>query len=224
MRERAEKRVALTFDAEHPDRPGCPPGAPEAMLEALRDAGVPATFFLQGRWAKAYPRVAARIAADGHTVGSHSFFHARLPLLSDEGLAFDIREAERWIRQVTGRSPVPWFRCPWGDGARDPRVLGVLEAHGFVHVGWDVVAEDWEESRSARRVTDDVVNGTLAAGDEALVLLHTWPASTAEALPGIIERLRAEGVLFATVGELRRDPGSAACPSVAAENPRPPEG
>jgi peptidoglycan/xylan/chitin deacetylase (PgdA/CDA1 family) len=220
MRERTGMRVALTFDAEHPDRPGCPPGAPEAMLETLRAAGVRATFFLQGRWAKAYPKVAERIAIDGHVVGSHSFFHARLPLLSDEGLAFDIREAERWIREVTGRSPLPWFRCPWGDGAQDPRVLGALEAQGFMHVGWDVVAEDWEESRSARQVADDVVNGTLAAGDEALVLLHAWPASTGEALPEIIERLRAEGVVFATVGELRRDPGSAASPATAADNPR----
>jgi peptidoglycan/xylan/chitin deacetylase (PgdA/CDA1 family) len=213
-------RVALTFDAEHPDRPPGPPGASGSVLDALRAAGVSATFFVQGRWAKAYPQVAERIAREGHAVGSHSFFHARLPLLSDEGLALDILEAERSITMAAGRSPRPWFRCPWGDGAQDPRVLAALEAHGYLHVGWDVVAEDWEGSRSAREVTDDVLNATIAAGDEAVVLLHTWPASTVDALPPIIEGLRAEGARFATVGELRRDLGSAASPSVAADNPR----
>ena len=54
-------RVALTFDAEHPDRPNCAPGVPEALVELLGDRGVRATFFLQGRWVEAYPETARRI-------------------------------------------------------------------------------------------------------------------------------------------------------------------
>jgi len=50
-------RVALTFDAEHPDRPARP-GNDERLLDALAAAGVRATFFVQGRWAEAYPAVA----------------------------------------------------------------------------------------------------------------------------------------------------------------------
>ena len=48
-------RVALTFDAEHPDRPWCPPRNAEHILDALGDAGVRATFFVQGRWAESQP-------------------------------------------------------------------------------------------------------------------------------------------------------------------------
>ena len=68
----SEFRVALTFDAEHPDRSWCPPGNAERILDALRDEDVPATVFVQGRWAQAYPSTARRIADEGHLVGHHS--------------------------------------------------------------------------------------------------------------------------------------------------------
>src|SRR6478735_8977445 len=55
-------QVALTFDAEHPDRSWCPPGAAERILDVLAGAGIRATFFVQGRWAEAHPATARRIA------------------------------------------------------------------------------------------------------------------------------------------------------------------
>ena len=41
-------RVALTFDAEHPDRP-TEPGVHAAIVETLARLDLRATFFLQGR-------------------------------------------------------------------------------------------------------------------------------------------------------------------------------
>lgn len=195
-------RVALTFDAEHPDRPRCAPGTQEGILDVLRREEAPATFFLQGRWVEAYPAAAARIAADGHLVGSHSFYHARMPLLTDEGIAADVADAERVIRQATGADPRPWFRCPFGEGHRDPRVLRALAGLGYRDVGWDVVAEDWEPARTADEVANTTVDGALRHGDGAVVLLHTWPEPTLEALPAILERLRAAGADLVTVAEV----------------------
>src|SRR5437870_1423653 len=62
----SELRVALTFDAEHPSRRQCPPGAAEAIINTLAELRVKATFFVQGRWATAYPDVARLIARDRH--------------------------------------------------------------------------------------------------------------------------------------------------------------
>ena len=87
-------RVALTFDAEHPDRP-TRPGVAEGLLDLLAAEQIQATFFIQGRWAEAYPTTAARIAADGHLVGNHSHYHARMTLLSESGFDTDVRDAER---------------------------------------------------------------------------------------------------------------------------------
>ena len=120
--------VALTFDAEHPDRSWCPAGAAEGILDVLAGAAIRATFFVQGRWAEAYPATARRIADEGHLVGNHSHHHARSPLFSDRGLREDVDTAREAIVRTTGRDPRPWFRCPFGDGADDPRVLAVIAA------------------------------------------------------------------------------------------------
>ena len=213
-------RVALTFDAEHPDRPVGRSGAEEDLLSLLEDRGVRATFFLQGRWAEARPDLAARIAGAGHLVGSHSHFHTRMPLLTDEGLRADIVQADRAIREATGVRPRPWFRCPWGHGARDPRVVMALRRQRYRHVGWDVVAEDWEPGRTADDLVRDVVAGVRAAGDDAVVLLHAWPSSTFEALPGILVGLGEIGADLVSVVDLaERDLSATADPGTAAENP-----
>ncbi len=213
-------RVALTFDAEHPDRPSGPGRVTDGILDLLGNEGVRATFFLQGRWAEAFPETARRTAEDGHLVGSHSHFHARMPLLTDEGLRADIVQADRAIRAAAGVSPRPWFRCPWGHGARDPRVVMALRRQRYTHVGWDVVAEDWEPDRTAEDVARDVLAGVAAAGDGAVILLHTWPARTLEALPAILDGLRASGAQPVTVDALAdRDLGATANPQTVAENP-----
>lgn len=195
-------RVVLTFDAEHPDGPNCPPTAAEQILAVLRHARVRATFFLQGRWAEAYPHLARDIALGGHRVGNHSFYHARMTLLSDDGAIADILDADRVIRTATGADPKPWFRCPWGECANDSRILRSLADLGYRHVGWDVEAGEWDAARTPREVEDAVVSGALAAGDGAIVLLHTWPASVPAALPGIIHRLRDAGREFVTLDDL----------------------
>jgi peptidoglycan/xylan/chitin deacetylase (PgdA/CDA1 family) len=194
-------RVALTFDAEHPDRPA-DDGNAERLLDALADADVRATFFVQGRWAEAYPSTARRIGRDGHLVGSHSHYHARMPLLSAAGLATDLREAEAAIIEHVGVDPRPWFRCPFGTGGDDPKLIGRLEALGYREVGWDVSPNDWDPAHSAADVESTVVAGVIAHGDGAVVLEHTWPNPTVASLPGVVAALRQRGATFVGLDEL----------------------
>jgi peptidoglycan/xylan/chitin deacetylase (PgdA/CDA1 family) len=201
----AGPRIALTFDAEHPDRPRCRAGVQEEMLEVLDRLAVRATFFIQGRWAEAYPQTARRIAVAGHLVGNHSFYHARMPLLTDAGLTADVRAAEAAIVDATGVSPAPWFRCPFGAGHDDERVLNALRAAGYRNVHWDLWAEDWEPDRTAAMIETSTAEQALRRGDGAVVLLHTWPEPTLEALPGLVARLRDAGAVLVTVDELPTD-------------------
>jgi peptidoglycan-N-acetylglucosamine deacetylase len=197
--------VALTFDAEHPDRSWCPPGAAERILDVLAGAGIRATFFVQGRWADAYPATARRIADEGHLVGNHSHHHARSPLFSDRGLREDVDAARDAIVRTTGRDPRPWFRCPFGDGADDPRVLAVIAGAGYRHVGWHVEVEDWEPARTPEAIAADAVAGIRQHGDGAVLLLHTWPGGTVEALPLVLKDLH-ERTRFVTVDALEEVP------------------
>jgi peptidoglycan-N-acetylglucosamine deacetylase len=193
-------RVALTFDTEHAGRPA-PSGVEQRLLDALASAGVRGTFFLQGRWARAYPEQARRIAEAGHLIANHSHHHAPMDALTDEGLRADVRAAEETIRSVTGVDPKPWFRCPFGSGMEDRRVLGLLGELGYRHVGWDADPRDWEEGRT----TDELVGRVLDAArarDDSIVLLHGWPGVTAQGLPLLLDALAASGAEFVDVGAL----------------------
>jgi peptidoglycan-N-acetylglucosamine deacetylase len=198
-------RVALTFDAEHPDRPSEPPVA-ERLLELLAGEDVRATFFVQGRWAEAYPDLARSIATAGHLVGNHSHYHARMPLLSDAGLVEDIADAGRAIEAATGADPRPWFRCPFGAGATDARVQAAVTAAGYRHVGWHVGTEDWDPAHDGTVVENGSVEGALAHGDGTVILLHAWPRAMLAAMPGIIGRLGDAGAQFVRVDELDEVP------------------
>jgi peptidoglycan/xylan/chitin deacetylase (PgdA/CDA1 family) len=196
-------RVALTFDAEHPDRPHRP-GVTEGIVELLAERRVPATWFLQGRWVESVPELARQVAADGHLIGNHSFYHARLPLLTDAGLATDIGVAEQVIRDTTGIDPRPWFRCPFMAGADDPRVLRAIVAAGYRDIGADVILDDWEPDRTGPLLAADALRQTPAVGDGAVILLHAWPPGTLDGLPAIIDGLRERGARFVRIDELER--------------------
>ena len=195
-------RVALTFDAEHPDRPWCPPGNADLILDVLAAEEVRASFFVQGRWAKSQPDTARRIAREGHLVGHHSHYHVRMPLLSDDGIGSDVVDGQEAIVEITGVDPRPWFRCPFGAGEDDERVLKKLEELGYRNVHWHVELQDWEPWRTGEAIATDGIEGVRAHGDGAVVLLHSWPGGTGEALPVLVGGLRELGCSFVTVDEL----------------------
>jgi peptidoglycan/xylan/chitin deacetylase (PgdA/CDA1 family) len=200
------------------------PGITERILDLLGESDVRATFFVQGRWVEAYPDVAARIHPEGHLVGNHSHYHARMPLLSATGFATDVRAAQRVIEDRLGVDPRPWFRCPFGAGAGRPKIQQRLQAVGYRDVGWDVDSRDWA-AQSPRRLATFVVRKTLEHGDGAVLLFHGWPKVTPLALREVIGRLREAGAEFVPVDELPSVPaptvesvaGEAALDEVGAE-------
>jgi peptidoglycan/xylan/chitin deacetylase (PgdA/CDA1 family) len=197
-------RAALTFDTEHPDRPNHDGTGP--LLEVLETAGVRATFFLQGRWVEAEPELAGAIVAGGHLVGSHGFYHARMSFLTDDGLRHDIDRAEAVIRELAGVDPRPWFRCPFGDGASDARVLGGLRRTGYRHVGWHVNPEDWRDGLTVDELERCIRDGVRDAGDGTIVLLHGWPNVTPRAVDRVLAAASGDGVTYVRIDELGAPP------------------
>jgi peptidoglycan/xylan/chitin deacetylase (PgdA/CDA1 family) len=195
-------QVALTIDIEQRSAPA---GAdnPRRQLDVLAREGVPATCFVQGRWAAAFPQLVRRIREDGHLVGNHTYHHAPLTLMTDEGIRHTVRRAEEVILSRAGIATMkPWFRCPYGDGEHDERVLAVLAELGYRNVAWHVDPGDWRPERTVDEVVEAVVAGCRERGDEpTIVLMHSWPDVSLGALPLIVEDLRAEGASFITVNE-----------------------
>jgi len=185
-------RLAITIDTEHPDRPA-DPANPERLFAALDRLDVRATVFMEGRWAGARPEFAHSIADAGHLIGNHSMWHTPMVLLDDAGVKRSVTSAAEAIERATGADPRPWFRCPFGEGQDDPRVLGLLEQLGYREIRWEVDSNDWSPGRDPEAMTERVVAEALARGDGARLLFHSWPDPTAEAVEAIVPRLRAQG-------------------------------
>ena len=143
------------------------------------------------------------MADEGHLVGSHTFYHARMPLLTTEGFEEDLREAERAILETTGVDPQPWLRFPFGAGADDAGIVGSAAGarlspcrlgRGAVRVGARAVGGR-DRRAGGRRASTRV--GTARSS-----CCHTWPDPVAPSLAEIVERLRDRGARFVGVDEL----------------------
>ena len=187
----AVKRIALTFDAEHPDHPSEDPiGNAHRLLDVLGEHGVPASFFVQGAWARAFPQVLARIAQEGHLVGNHSHHHCRFTGMTDPAIAADL-DLSRSILEAhapTGDR----FRLPWGAGAQGPqaqRIARAVRRSGYAHVGWSCGENDWVPGVRADAVMAPIV-AAAARQDVCIPVLHSWPDPTSEAVRLVIETLQ----------------------------------
>src|SRR5436309_6365623 len=95
--------VALTFDAGGNDV-----GA-SRIVSTLERGHVRATFFLTGRFAQTYPRLARRLGRR-FDIGNHTYSHPNLTGLPSSLVRQEIRRGAFWIRIKTGRNPRPLFR------------------------------------------------------------------------------------------------------------------
>ena len=176
--------VVLTFDD------GPRPGTTNRVLDALAAACTHATFFTVGRMARAYPDLARREAADGHTVGTHTWRHpvslATLPVSAAT------REIDRGIAAVTavlGRAPAPFFRFP---GLGQTRALRTsLASRGIAVFSADVVGDDWT-GISADAIRHKVLM-RLKRHHGGIVLLHDTKRATARMLPQLLKDMKAAG-------------------------------
>ena len=192
--------VALTFDA------GANADAVPSVLATLRREGVPATFFLTGDFVRDFPGAARSIAAAGSRIGDHTVSHPYLTRLGDAAVRQEILGAARQITAVTGKSPLPLFRFPFGDA--DARTIAIANQAGYVPVRWTVDTLGWEGT--AGRITASVVASRVlgAARPGEIVLMHVGSnpddhtTLDADALPQVISGLRAQGYSFVTLDAL----------------------
>ena len=182
------KCIALTFD----DGPG-PYTA--KLLDTLKQQNVRATFFVVGKNAQADPDLVKREAAEGHEVENHSMSHPDLAKESKAGLTEQIDGTNDIVKQLTGVTP-RYLRPPYG--ATDGQVAAHVKKLGMTQIFWGIDAFDWKHP-DASYVADQIVSDAAPKG---IVLLHDIHPTSVDAVPKIIEGLRAKGYTFVTVSEL----------------------
>lgn len=182
--------VALTFD----DGPS-PATTPQA-LEILRRNGAHGTFFVTGANASRHQALLARMAAEGHEIGVHSWTHAQLTRCSAAKIDHEIADTAEVIRRATGQAP-KLMRPPYGatNAALNKRMMA---DYGLRTILWDVDTLDWRHP-GVQRVIDTAV-GKARPG--SIILVHDIHASTIAALEGIVQGLQARGFKLVTVSQL----------------------
>ena len=194
LRSAGERAVALTFD----DGPN--PEATPRILDALAASGTVATFFLLGRHVERWPELAGRVAAEGHVVGNHGWYHRKLHTQSPASVRRDLELGTAAIIGATGVRPAV-FRAP--HGFRAPWVSRIARSLGQRTIGWSLGVWD-----SARPGVDAIVERTVSGTRPgSILLLHDgdgYDASgdrtqTAAAVPRIVDALKSRDYLLVGV-------------------------
>jgi len=187
-----DHEVVLTFDD------GPLPRNSDQVLRTLADNCVKATFFIIGEQARANPEGVRKLAAAGHTIGSHSQTH---PLTFHK---MPIEQAEKQINDGIASTTAalsdptalaPFFRIPGllrADGVEE-----YLAGRGIQIWSADFLADDWHRISSAR--VYDLAMKRLEARGKGILLLHDIQARTAAALPKILKEMKARGYKIAHV-------------------------
>jgi peptidoglycan/xylan/chitin deacetylase (PgdA/CDA1 family) len=190
LRQPGSEGVAITFD----DGPH-PQGTP-VVLEALREAAAPATFFLAGEQVVRRPSLAAEIVAAGHRVELHCHRHRNQLRLTPGQLLDDAERGRAAIEDSTGQA-VSDYRPPYG--VFSACGLRAIRRRGWRPVLWSLWGRDWRRRATARSIAESATRGA-AAGD--ILLLHdadhysaggSW-SRTAAALPAILDELGGQGL------------------------------
>ncbi len=175
--------VVLTFD----DGPW--PTTPH-VLEALAAECVRATFFPIGKHATYHPEILKQVVAAGHTVGSHTWSHRDLSKKTTVQEAKDeIEKGISAVRWALGAPASPFFRFP---ALRHPPEL--VTYLGQRNIG--IFSTDMDSFDFKMRKSDQVIDSVMAKlkkHGKGIVLMHDFQQSTAQAVPELLTRLKAEG-------------------------------
>ena len=196
-----DKLVALTFD----DGPSALHTA--KVLDILSRKGVRGSFFVVGAAAAMRPDLIERIYDEGHDIGNHTFTHPDLSAISGVQLDLELNATQRVLESKLGIHSV-LFRPPFLKNIEpttnsQANTLLASSALGYITIGQRIDPLDW-----GRPGADEIVERTIAyttAERGNIVLLHDGGgdrSQTIEALPRIIDDLRAKGFRFVTVHKL----------------------
>lgn len=194
--------VVLTIDA------GLRPSNLLLELDILKARDVRATVFLYtgelGKRADG-PDILKRILADGHELGNHTRTHRDMTKLSDEEAGAEVDSVEAFAMESVGVTTKPYFRAPFL--AMNDAVTGVLNARCYRSI-W--ITLDTRDDRADANA-DDIVRAVFedkgkprAIERGSILLFHGSQVANLEALPRVIDGLRARGFAILTLSDALR--------------------
>ena len=183
-----DKEVVLTFD----DGPW--PKSTAAVLKALTDECLKATFFEIGQHAMWHPEITKQVIEAGMTVGTHTWSHKDL---TRNPYAKDLEQAEQEIEMgnsavnmaAAGAPVAPFFRFP--DLQHAPQLLTYLGERNIAIFSTDIDSRDFKMHKPEQVIKS--VMSQLEKRGKGILLMHDFHKNTAEALPELLHQLKGSG-------------------------------
>jgi peptidoglycan/xylan/chitin deacetylase (PgdA/CDA1 family) len=202
---RAEKVVALTFD----DGPS-PLWTPK-ILDELKKADIKATFFMLGEHVAKYPEIARQVAQEGHEIGNHTYDHHVLLYYTLKELEKEIKDTERIIQKVTGKT-TRYFRPPkaWLTAQEKKKI----EELGYKVILWSLNSKDWvtfDDKYIVKYILRNIRPGDILLFHDSGGVFGTEGGDrheTVKTIPLLVEKMHKIGYKFVTVSELLEAKGN----------------
>jgi peptidoglycan/xylan/chitin deacetylase (PgdA/CDA1 family) len=178
-----DHEVVLTFD----DGPWL--NNTSAVLKALADQCLRATFFPIGKHATYYPEILKQDVAAGHTIGSHTWSHADLTKKTPDEAKEEIEKGLSAVHFYAGAATAPFFRFP--DLRHPPEMLTYLGQRNIAIFSTDIDSFDFKIKKPDVLIKS--VMGKLNKLGKGIILMHDFQKVTATALPELLGQLKANG-------------------------------
>ncbi len=164
------------------------------IMQTLKQNGAVATFFIGGIWAEKNQSTLTDIVDNGMEIGSHGYFHKDHSKLGYKENYEEMDVTHKLIKSITNVD-VKLFAPP--SGAYSSVTLDAAEDMGYSTVLWSKDTIDWRDHDTqliCERATKNISGGDL-------ILMHPTE-NTAEALPQIIDKIKAEGLEMLCVSQV----------------------
>ncbi len=162
-----------------------------SVLKTLADECTTGIFFPIGKHATYYPEILKQVAAAGHTIGSHTWSHATLTnkKLTEDQRKEEIEKGFSAVKWALGAPPSPFFRFPALQ--HPPEMVTYLGTRNIAIFSCDLDSFDFK-ARNAQQVIDVTMKKLDKLG-KGIILMHDFHKHTAEALPALLRKLKADG-------------------------------
>ena len=189
--------LALIFDACW--KTGHPSHYDARIIQILREMRTPATLLLGGKWMEAFPAQTRDLARDSlFEIGNHSYSHPHMTHISEAAMRDEIQRTQDIQYTLTGKQGV-LFRPPYGEC--NDKLVRVAANLGLKTLLWSVETGDPDPKQLAKDILQDTMRLVRPGG---VIIMHMngrgW--HSAEALPTLISRLKAQGYTFVKASQI----------------------
>lgn len=186
----SRNEVSLTFD----DGPN--PEFTPKVLDLLKQYNARATFFCIGRNIQQHPQILKEIIANGHTVGNHTYTHAKsFGFFGFYKVRSELQKTSALVKQITGLD-MKFFRPCFG--VTNPNIARSVKTLNLHSIGWSVRSLDTtflNETKVLHRITNKLRQGDI-------ILLHDSSEKTIYVLERLLLFLQERKLHSVTVDQL----------------------